>query len=134
MTEDDVLERYGISPRAEDMPSLRDLLRAEIDQADRADTELLKVLCVQLFAFGDVRDSLLIWRAKQSSFDAACSIDIQLVCGAGLVETKKFLAESDLPEAQDALQRLLECERAGDFDGFSVSEHLGFYRRYYGMA
>jgi hypothetical protein len=35
----------------------------------------------------------LIGEAKTASMDADCSIDIQLLCGAGLDETKALLAK-----------------------------------------
>jgi len=47
------------------------------------DTELMKLCCVQLFNAGAVGDALAIWRAKTASWDAHCSIDVQLLCGAG---------------------------------------------------
>jgi hypothetical protein len=83
---------------------------------------------------GNVEDALLIWQAKQSSFDAACYIDIQLLCGAGLTETKDALSKNTSPEAKEALAWIIECETAGDFDDFSVENYLDFYRRYYGIS
>jgi hypothetical protein len=48
----------------------------------RDSNEPLKMLCIQLFSAGIPSDALLIYKAKMSSFDAGCYIDIQLVCGA----------------------------------------------------
>jgi hypothetical protein len=87
--------------------------------------------CSQLFSLGRVEDSLLIYKAKRSSFDAACYLDIQLICGAGFDETKDFLARQNTPRAIEALDYLLSCEKAGDFDGFSVESQNEEHRRYY---
>jgi hypothetical protein len=89
----------------------------------------LKTLCIQLFSAGIPSDALLIYKAKRSSFDAACYIDIQLVCGAGLEATKSFLRESCEPEAKELLA-VLQNNR-GDFDGFTPEGHLDFCRHYY---
>jgi hypothetical protein len=42
---------------------------------------------------GRLEDVLLFWGAKEASFDAMCSIDVQLLCGSGLVRTKTYLSE-----------------------------------------
>ena len=56
----------------------------------------IKTLCIQLFSAGIPSDALLIYRAKMSSFDAACYIDIQLVCGAALETTKASVKAANL--------------------------------------
>jgi hypothetical protein len=85
-----------------------------------------------LFNSGDLPDALLIWRAKMSSFDTACSIDVQLLCGSGLDDTKAYLRREGSADAQAALSYLAEAETAGDFDGFSVHEYATWWNRYYG--
>jgi hypothetical protein len=69
-----------------------------------------------------------------SSFDAACSIDIQLVCGAGIERTKAFLRDRGEPEAEELLDYLESCISAGDFEDFTPARHLEFYREYYGLS
>lgn len=91
----------------------------------------MKLCCVQLFNVGALDDALLIWGAKTASFDADCSIDVQLLCGRGLPETKAFLSSQDLSGAQAALRRLLDSEDRGDFDEFSVAERSAWYDTYY---
>lgn len=68
-----------------------------------------------------------------SSFDAGCCIDIQLVCGAGIERTKAFLRDCREPEAEKLLDHLESCISAGDFEGFTPTGHLEFYRGYYGL-
>jgi hypothetical protein len=96
MDEDESLRRYGLRPSGRELAAVRALLEVEAGKERRAqgdgDTELMKLCCVQLFNAGEVGDALAIWRAKSASFDAACSIDVQLLCGAGLAETKAFLS------------------------------------------
>jgi hypothetical protein len=91
-------------------------------------------LCIQLFSAGIPRDALLIYRAKMSSFDAGCYIDIQLVCGAGLEPTKAFLRESSEADAKRLLAVLEDGRYAKDFEGFTPEQHLDFYRRYFGIS
>lgn len=96
-------------------------------------TELMRLCCVQLFNAGLLNDVLLIWRAKTASFDCACGLDIQLLCGAGLPKTKVFLAaQGQVPEAEAALEYLLTCEASGDFEGFAVDAWAASYARYFG--
>ncbi|MFC8431898.1 hypothetical protein [Streptomyces sp. NPDC057253] len=97
----------------------------------RAARELMRLCCVQLFNTGVIDDVLLIWIAKTASMDAACSIDVQLLCGQGLAETKAYLSLLRTPEAKAAQQRLLESEEAGDFEGFRVEEYSAQYADYH---
>jgi hypothetical protein len=138
MTDDEHLGAYGLRPRAEDMPAVREVLAAETARESAAqgegDTELMKLCCIQLFNSGELADTLLIWRAKAASFDAASSIDIQLLRGPGLDEAKAYLSGEGSAEAQAAPQRLTECEAAGDFDNFSVGEYASWWSRFYGVS
>ena len=91
-----------------------------------------------LFAAGNVEDSLHVWRAKRSSFDAACSLDVQLVCGAGFDATLRFLREHDSDDARAAIEYILSCDAAGDFEGHDepggrLPLVLDSFRRYYGV-
>lgn len=138
MNEDESLRRYGLRPSVEDLQQVRDLLSAQAAlerqcQGD-GDTELMKLCCVQLFNVGDVGDVMAIWRAKESSWDAHWSIDVQLLCGAGLAETKAYLAGVDTEDSSAALDYLTECETAGDFTDFSVREQARWYAEYYRPA
>jgi hypothetical protein len=133
--EDESLRRHGLRPPATDLPRIRELLTAHTalerrEQGD-GDTELMKLCCVQLFNAGDLADVLLIWRAKTAGWDAYCTIDVQLLCGAGLEETKAYLAADGSEEASAALARLRECEAAGDFAEFSVARRSRWYAEYY---
>ncbi len=90
--------------------------------------------CVQLFSCGHLEDVLLIWSAKRSGFDLGCSLDVQFLCGAGLEETKRFLAAKGSREANEALEYILECEAAEDFDRFTPARYVDVYRRYFGVV
>jgi hypothetical protein len=99
MNENDLLARFGLIPGVADLPEMRRLIQITIADSKRESNEPLKLLCVQLFSAGIPSDAILIHKAKMSSFDASCYIDIQLVCGAGLEATKTFLRSSDAPDA-----------------------------------
>jgi hypothetical protein len=101
---------------------------------NRGGNEPLKTLCVLLLSVGEPSDSLLIYKAKTPSFDAACYNDIQLVCGAGIERTKAFLLNSREPEAKNLLDYLEQCISAGGFDYFTPSGYLELYREYSSSA
>ncbi|MCZ2523272.1 hypothetical protein ACFW9F_02910 [Streptomyces sp. NPDC059506] len=127
--------RYGLRPVGADLDEIRALLREHTARERRAqgegDTELMRLCCFQLFNSGDLDDVLLIWSAKQASFDAACSIDIEFLLGHGLDATKAHLSANRAPSATAALDRLRELEANGEFEGFSVEERSAVYDRYY---
>lgn len=84
-----------------------------------------------MFAIGEVEDSLLIWEAKTTSMDADCSVDIQLLCGAGLGPTRSYLQEDGSKIAEAVISRLDACLLSGDFEGFDVQETLEWYVDFY---
>jgi hypothetical protein len=110
---------------------LRDQTEAERRSQGDGDTTLMKLCCVQLFNAGVLDDVPLIWQAKEASWDAHNSIDVQLLCGAGLKETKDYLVAEQSEDASAALAYLLSCEEAGDFTDFSVERQSRWYAEYY---
>jgi len=124
MTVDEILQRFGLHPTAEQLDHVRDLLavetRLEREGQGSGDTEVMHLYCVQLFNAGVMSDVLVIWRAKSSSWDASCSIDVWLLCGRGLAETKAYLSMEGSDEAARALDHICQCEAAGDFADFSA--------------
>lgn len=135
MDEETGLRRYGLRPSERDLDEIRQILEAQTAVERRSqgdgDTDLMKLCCVQLFNAGVLDDVLRIWRAKESSFDALCSIDVQLLCGAGLEQTKTYLAAQRSEDAAATLEYLRQCEAAGDFADFSVADRSSWYSRYY---
>jgi hypothetical protein len=129
--EDESLRRYGLQPSAADLDEIRGILRAQAQLIqDEQDTELMKLCCVQLFNAGHLDDVVTIWQAKESSWDAHCALDVQLLCGAGLDGTKAHLAGGS-EAAAEALRYLTDCEAAGDFDDFSVDQQARWWAEYY---
>ncbi|AKV00170.1 hypothetical protein AKJ09_06833 [Labilithrix luteola] len=129
------LKRFGLVPRHEALPKIRALLANEAEAerlGEGREEDLALLCCVQLFARGLLEDVLLIWNAKSAGMDLGASLDVQLLCGAGLETTKSFLASQSRADAALALHYLVQCERAGDFEGFSPKEHLARYRDYFG--
>jgi hypothetical protein len=133
MNAKEALQQFGLPARPTDRKVIGALLTLETERErqGKGQPEILRTLCAQLFSIGDVEDSLFIWKAKTSSFDVGCGLDIQLLCGAGLSETKTFLASSTTSEAKAALEYLLKCEAAGDFEDWSPDSTLAFHRAYY---
>jgi len=135
MTSDEALQRFGLPASLADRGEIRQLLVAEVELGRRGEDreEMLRTLCVVLFSLGNAEDSLLIWDAKQSNFDAGCGLDVQFLCGAGLEPTKDFLSSSTDPAALNALRYLKDCEGSGDFAEFSPAAWISKYRQYYGL-
>ncbi|MFJ8694241.1 hypothetical protein [Streptomyces roseolilacinus] len=133
--EEQWLLRHGLRPDERGLDEVRTLLEEQIRLERRSqgdgDTPLMKLCCVQLFHAGRLDDVPLIWRAKTAGFDAHCSIDVQLLCGAGLSRTKAYLESRQDAESRAALERLLHCEEADDFDGFSPARQSALYVAYY---
>ncbi|MCA9577674.1 MAG: hypothetical protein R3B40_14410 [Polyangiales bacterium] len=137
MTEDELIARFGVPPAdPRHSPEIRRVLEEETQRLrdGTGDSAAARLLCVHLCLGGDVTDALAVWRAKQSSFDAGCSIDVQLMCGAGLATTKQHLAALTGALARDALDYIEVCEAHGDFDGFDVDELRADAQRYYSDA
>ncbi|MER5883668.1 hypothetical protein ABT160_07550 [Streptomyces sp. NPDC001941] len=124
------LARHGLRPDARGLGEVRALLaertRRERDSQGEGNTLLMRLCCVQLCHAGDLGDIELIWNAKSASFDASHSIDVQLLCGAGLQATKEFLASQTSPQSSAALERILHSEATGDFDGFSPARRFAY--------
>jgi hypothetical protein len=135
MTVKQSLALYGLVPLDSALPQIRALLAHEVE-CERAgqprEPDLALLCCVQLFARALVEDALRIWETKCSGFDLGCYLDIQLLCGAGLAETKTFLATDGSPAALSALKRIEECESTGDFEGFQAQKVLEHYQQYFG--
>ncbi|ATY13487.1 hypothetical protein CU254_25935 [Amycolatopsis sp. AA4] len=133
MTEDDLLERYGLHPTGSQLDEVRGILATEMRARLDANAELMKVCCIQLFHHGSLDDVLLVWQAKTSGWDSQFAIDVQLLCGAGLDATKEFLAARPDELAREALTYLTECEEARDFENFTVEGWSEYYHQYYGV-
>lgn len=132
MDQDESLRRFGLRPVAADLDDIRTILRTHADLGqDDQDTELMKLCCVQLFNVGRLEDVLTIWDAKESSWDAHCSIDVQLLCGAGFDATMEHLETEGSEDAAEALRYLSECQAAGNFEFFSVDGRSRYYATYY---
>jgi hypothetical protein len=136
MTYTEALQRFGLPASLAHRDEIRRLLTEETERERNGGSgdEMLRTLCLQLFSLGVADDSLLIWDAKKSSFDASCGMDVQFLCGAGLDATKQFLAKSSVQAASAALQYLTECEKTGDFVGWTPQKTLADYRRYYRIS
>ncbi|WP_019910256.1 hypothetical protein [Paenibacillus sp. HW567] len=130
--DEQLLERFGIEPENQHRDSIRQLLQAEIKNEASEDNEYLRTLCILLFSIGIVEDTLLIWAAKRKNFDASAYIDVQLLCGAGVKETMKYLQAQPNEEAQKQLAYLQQCEPY-DLEDFSKKEWMDGYKSYYGL-
>jgi hypothetical protein len=85
-------------------------------QGGPATTEGLRLAGYLIGLHQDVRDSLLLWRTKQLTFDTACEFDIQLVAFAGIKQTLAYLQSLPDLEAAEAVTYLQQCQAGGDFD------------------
>jgi hypothetical protein len=130
--DEESIRRYGLRPSGEALDEIRSILYAQAALSqDEQDTELMRLSCVQLFNAARLEDVLTIWEAKESSWDAHCALDVQLLCGAGLGATKAHLAADGSAEAAEALRYLVECEDAGDLADFSVERQANSWAAYF---
>lgn len=126
--EDEWYRRHGLHPA--DLQQVRDMLREQTALGVDNNSALIHLGCTQLFLHGDVADVRLIWRAKHSSFDAACSVEWQLLCGAGRDRTLDHLRALGTAEAAEVLTYLSACH-PDDVTAFTVEEQSRWYARYY---
>jgi hypothetical protein len=136
MTYADILQKFGLPASPTHRDEIRRLLAQEIERERNGGSgeEMLRILCLQLFSLGAAEDSLLIWDAKQSSFDAGCSLDVQFLCGPGLDATRQYLTKLNTESAHAALEYLGKSVESGDFDGWTPQETIADYRRYFGIS
>ncbi|WP_145328765.1 hypothetical protein [Paenibacillus xylanexedens] len=132
MNEDELLQMYGLEPDKKHRESIRRLLQQEMENREADDHEILKLLCIMLFAIGNVEDTELIWLAKRKNQNAGSYIDVQLLCGAGIEETIVYLEKKGGEQAHKQLLYLRKCEPY-DFVDFSKDQWLSEYKAYYGV-
>lgn len=133
MTDDDAIRQYGLPSFAEHRPAILTALEAQLklEENEEGDHDLIKCLVVQLLSIGNVEDSLIIWRAKSTNFDLMCGLDVQFICGAGIEQTRNYLAQTDTDESHDALKYLDECIDSGDFKNWTPAKWIAYYRYYF---
>ncbi|MDO3682806.1 hypothetical protein [Micromonospora sp. C28ISP2-4] len=129
MNDEEWYERHGLRPA--DVEPVRSMLREQIRLGADNDSALIHLGCEQLFLHGDLADVLLIWQAKHSSFDAACSVEWQLLCGAGREQTLAHLRTLGTAEAAEVLAYLSAVDPE-DVAAFDVAEQSRWYVEYHG--
>jgi hypothetical protein len=129
--EDVLIRHFGLNPTSAQLDEIRILLAEQTGHGLTANTLIMRLLCVYLFDNGSLDDVMNIWRAKRSGWDSQFSIDVQLLCGPGLAETKAFLATSGDEHAAEALEYLVQCEAAEDFVDFAPATFSAAQHDYY---
>ena len=117
----EVLREIQRNPSLDASGLLRELLRMEVeyrrsDRNDGAFFENIYWCAFLLWRVGDLGDVMLLWRAKHTNFDTGCGLDIQFLMGAGVDETISYLQRQTDVDSRDALEYILKCKAAGDFD------------------
>ncbi len=124
ISEDTLLDELGVPGDDVDPERVHVLLNVH----GRIGSDVARLLCSHLFALGRVRDSKTIAMAKGWSVDHSASIEIQLLAGAGVEQTVKWLKHHDF----ETHIRMQHCIAAGDFAGFTPEGWLRQLREYYG--
>lgn len=127
-----MLDIYGLEPDKRHRESIRQLLQQETENEEAEDNEVLKLLCVMLFAIGNVQDTELIWQAKRKNQDTGSYIDVQLLCGAGVEKTIAYLEKRGGEQARKQLLYIEQCQPV-DLVDFSKDQWLSGYIAYYGV-
>ena len=97
------------------------LLKQELEaaHAEAATSEARRLFSYLLSRIGKVEDALVIWHAKESSFDGFNSVDVQFAVGAGVEETLRFLDQQQTEMASYAAKYIRSCKSAGDFENLA---------------
>jgi len=134
MTQQELLEAYGLPASLVDRPEICQRLKEEIARERRGESrkEVLCLLCAQLFSIGEVEDVLLIWEAKNASEAAFLEVDLRFLCGAGFEETEKFLESTKSKYSYPALSYIIEAEMVFFVD-WQPSDTVTEYRQQYGL-
>ena len=84
-----------------------------------------------IFRLKDIRDVDILWEAKNIDFDTFCMFDIQILAMDGIDKTIKYLSEKNDEEAMKALDYILGCKKAGDFDNMEewYTDKFAYYER-----
>ena len=124
---------YSASDPA-DRPLIVSLLRHEMrEHREEPGFNTSLLFCAFLLAIRrELRDVLLIWEAKNVSFDTLCGLDVQLLVLAGPEETLRFLRADGSDAARAALDYVEQGQAAGDFR--DLEGYLAFCRRYLGLS
>jgi hypothetical protein len=69
-----------------------------------------------IYRLKDINDVDMLWKAKNVDFDSFCMFDIQFLAMDGIDKTIKYLSEKNDEDAMKALEYILGCKKAGDFD------------------
>lgn len=85
--------------------------------------ESLMLACYILGKHNQIEDCMAIWETKTIDFDTFCYIDIQLMPFAGVNETIAYLKTQTSKESSNALEYVIGCKKAGDFN--NLKEYYG---------
>ena len=100
-------------PTSADLDDMRTRIHAAIGGDGTYGSDTLETYCALLFKWGDVRDSVLIWKLKQLDWDWHNAILIEWTCGAGIEATRAFLTECNGTDAKDLLAYIDDCRAKG---------------------
>lgn len=74
------------------------------------------VLCAgMLFELRQPEDALLIWQAKETSFDTHCGLAVELLVGAGVDRTLGYWRSQTSKQAKEFYEVLLKAAYGGEF-------------------
>lgn len=118
----------------EDRAFIRFLLEQEIIYHQRlwAFSHSIHLCSFLLFMLAEVEDVQILWKAKTTSFDTFCGLDIQLLAGAGVPRTLDYLQRVDEPWSQKACELIEQCQKGNafdDLDGYQKRWNTEFRRR-----
>lgn len=125
------LRRFGIPPRRECLPAIRELLDRETLKDRRFGNEYLRALCFLLWTDQNPIDAPAIARAKFSDFDAGCMIDLQFLECGDIDAVRDALAANVTSETENALSALIGWENSDERE--SIETKIKWERDYYGV-
>lgn len=128
-----LLQEIQAAPERDSTGLLRHILQLEgADRRNGDNEEYFENLywCGFLLSrAGDTADVLPLWRAKNINFDTGCGFDAQMLVGAGVEETIRYLRHKGDAEANAAADYIAKCRASGDFDDLEgwAEEKAGYF-------
>jgi len=95
---------------------LRILIELRRDPNKGISGDSLMLACYIVGKHNHIEDCMKVWETKIIDFDTFSYVDIQLLPFAGVQETIEYLKTQTSDESRNALEYILECSEAGDFE------------------
>lgn len=131
MTEEQLLEAF----RGRAAFEIEDVRRVLVDvlagTTPVESGDVIRLCCLLLCNNGDPKDSLLIWQVHQADQDLSGAVHVEMLCGAGIDDTKAYLRSCEENIALKALEYIGHFEAEGTFENFKPELYVEDWKSYF---